>query len=238
LMMWVRAVWTEPNGEEEGVIPEVWVKDNMVHWSPRANATKAANKMQQPMMKAAQQLEVGVMCGRDMWKQNQNIFNNENCQNCEPLNSHFHLEKITSRHELKNLEGQLTDEGKKNLMMSCFVKIGGANLEDCVEKCDEKDSDKNNFEHIPFGILTVNNEDSPHCSSLIPVHSVSTFIIIEGGIVMDDVRDLPLAVCLFFGVSYALHLDYPKCMKNTFNFIQQVILDLGSKSLKQKLQTF
>ncbi|KAG7315362.1 hypothetical protein KOW79_021450 [Hemibagrus wyckioides] len=97
-----------------------------------------------------------------------------------------------------------------------------------------KESDKNNFEHIPVGILTVSDGDSPHCSSVIPVHSGSTFIIIEGGIVMDDVRDLPLAVCLVFGLSYALHLDY---MKNTFNFIQQVTLDLGSKSLNPKLQT-
>ncbi|KAA0705191.1 hypothetical protein E1301_Tti017778 [Triplophysa tibetana] len=48
LMMWVRAVWKEPNGEEEGVIPEVWVKDNMVHWPPGANVTKAAKEMRMP----------------------------------------------------------------------------------------------------------------------------------------------------------------------------------------------
>ncbi|KAI7793181.1 putative verprolin-like [Triplophysa rosa] len=48
LMMWVRAVWKEPNGEEEGVIPEVWVKDNMVHWPPGANVTKAAKEMRTP----------------------------------------------------------------------------------------------------------------------------------------------------------------------------------------------
>ncbi|XP_052420563.1 uncharacterized protein LOC127964403 [Carassius gibelio] len=47
-MMWVRAVWKEPNGEEEGVIPEVWVKDNMVHWPPGANVTKAAKEMRTP----------------------------------------------------------------------------------------------------------------------------------------------------------------------------------------------
>lgn len=46
--MWVRAVWTEPNGEDEGVIPEVWVKDNMVHWPPGANVTKAAKEMRTP----------------------------------------------------------------------------------------------------------------------------------------------------------------------------------------------
>ncbi|KAK3544053.1 hypothetical protein QTP86_000397 [Hemibagrus guttatus] len=49
LMMWVRAVWTEPTGEEEGVNPEVLVKDIMVHCPPGANVTNAANKMQQPV---------------------------------------------------------------------------------------------------------------------------------------------------------------------------------------------
>ncbi|XP_078109943.1 uncharacterized protein LOC144520128 [Sander vitreus] len=39
----------------------------------------------------------------------------------------FHLEKMNSRRELKNLERQLADEGKKNMM------IGGADLEDCVK---------------------------------------------------------------------------------------------------------
>ncbi|KAI2646862.1 Monoacylglycerol lipase [Labeo rohita] len=80
-----------------------------------------------------------------------------------------------------------------------------------------KDSDENNFEHIPVGFLTVHNEDSPHSPSSLPVDPVSS-IIIEG-------------VCLLFRLSYALHLDYPKCK------FMQVMLDLGSKSLKPKLQT-
>ncbi|XP_072568870.1 uncharacterized protein [Paramormyrops kingsleyae] len=45
----------------------------------------------------------------------------------------------------------------------------------------DQDSEENNFEQIPVGILLVDNEDSPHCSSLIPVRPVSTAIIIEGG---------------------------------------------------------
>lgn len=99
-------------------------------------------------------------------------------------------------------------------------------------------SDDNSFlEHIPFGILTVISEESPHSSLLIHTDSVSTAIVIEGDIVMDQIKDMPLAVCLLFGLSYALNLDYPKGMKNTFYFIQQVLLDLGAKILKPKLQT-
>lgn len=70
-----------------------------------------------------------------------------------------------------------------------------------------------------------------HCFSFIPVCPDSSAIIIEGGIVMEDVRDLPLAVCFLFGLSYAHLLYYPLC-----NFTQQVMLELGSNSLKPKLQ--
>ncbi|KAK1154857.1 hypothetical protein AOXY_G27871 [Acipenser oxyrinchus oxyrinchus] len=94
------------------------------------------------------------------------------------------------------------------------------------------------FAHTPVGLLTVIPEDTPNSSSnMLHLDSVSIAIIVEGGIVMKDIRDLPLAVCLLFGLSYALHLDYPNCMKNTFNFIQQVILELGQKTLKPKLQS-
>lgn len=54
---------------------------------------------------------------------------------------------------------------------------------------------------------------------------------------MDDLPNLPEALCLLFGLSYALHLDYPKAMKNTFDFIQRVMLGLGENKLPPKLQS-
>ncbi|XP_013885942.1 sterile alpha motif domain-containing protein 3 [Austrofundulus limnaeus] len=62
-------------------------------------------------------------------------------------------------------------------------------------------------------------------------------IILEGNIVMDDLANLPLAFCILFGLIYALHLEYPKYMKNTFCFVQQVMLNLGKKELPPKIQT-
>ena len=62
-------------------------------------------------------------------------------------------------------------------------------------------------------------------------------IILEGSVVMDELANLPQAFCVLFGLIYALHLDYPKCMKNTFNFIQQVMLKLGRSELVPKIQT-
>uniref|UniRef100_A0A3Q1IS12 Uncharacterized protein n=1 Tax=Anabas testudineus TaxID=64144 RepID=A0A3Q1IS12_ANATE len=65
---------------------------------------------------------------------------------------------------------------------------------------------------------------------------VSLKIIIKV-IVMNNINDLPKAMCILFGLAYALHLNYPKSMKGTFQFIQQVLLMLGHSELKPKLQT-
>lgn len=86
------------------------------------------------------------------------------------------------------------------------------------------------FSQVPVGILRVMTEDSP------PVIN-TTEIILEGQIVMDEIPTMSLGLCLLFGLMYALHLDYPKCMKHTFEFIQKVLLTLGKQKLSPKLQT-
>lgn len=55
---------------------------------------------------------------------------------------------------------------------------------------------------------------------------------------MDNMEDVLKAMCLLFGLTYALHLDYPPSMKLTFQFIQQALLKLGVYgALKPKLQS-
>ena len=88
-----------------------------------------------------------------------------------------------------------------------------------------------------MGVLTVVPEDVQLSPNQLHLDPVSTAIIVEGGIVMDDLQNLPEALCLLFGLSYALHLDYPKAMKNTFGFIQRVMLGLGEDKLPPKLQS-
>ena len=94
------------------------------------------------------------------------------------------------------------------------------------------------LECITVGVLTVVSEDSPHeGQSSVDLQPISTAINLEGGIVMDHIKNLPQAVCLLFGLTYALHLDYQKYMANTLNFIQTVMLGLGKKNLPPKLLT-
>uniref|UniRef100_A0A3B4V3G2 PB1 domain-containing protein n=1 Tax=Seriola dumerili TaxID=41447 RepID=A0A3B4V3G2_SERDU len=86
------------------------------------------------------------------------------------------------------------------------------------------------FSQVPVGVLRVMTDDMP------PVIN-SIAIILEGNIVMDEVPTTSLGLCLLFGLIYALHLDYPKGMKNTFEFIQKTLLNLGQQKLSPKLQT-
>ncbi len=91
-----------------------------------------------------------------------------------------------------------------------------------------KDSDDadNTFRDVDIRILLVDHEGS-----------ASLKIIIEGEVVMGNISDLPKAMCILLRLTYTLHLNYPKSMKLTFEFIQQVLLSLGHTELKPKLQT-
>ncbi|KAK7925095.1 hypothetical protein WMY93_007405 [Mugilogobius chulae] len=75
------------------------------------------------------------------------------------------------------------------------------------------------FGQIDVGILLVNPEGvSPPTADL---HPASLKIVLEGEVVVDKLKTLPDAVCLLFGLTYGLHLNYPKKIQNTLQFIQQ-----------------
>ncbi|KAL6457314.1 hypothetical protein MHYP_G00342770, partial [Metynnis hypsauchen] len=70
-------------------------------------------------------------------------------------------------------------------------------------------TDEDSYSQISVGLLCVDQEHPQHNPSKV-------VIILEGSVVMDDLTSLPQAFCLLFDLIYALHLDYPKGMKNTF----------------------
>lgn len=87
-------------------------------------------------------------------------------------------------------------------------------------------------------IVSLVGEGSP-LDPMDPLFEAETnCVIIEGTRVLDAIESLPEAFCLTFGLLYALHLDYPKKMRNTFEFVQKVMLNLGGESLRPKVQTF
>lgn len=102
-----------------------------------------------------------------------------------------------------------------------------SNLQSLVQASDDS------YQHVPVGILSLENEDVALQPLSIHLHPSSVGIILEGNVVMDNLDNIPQAMRLLFGLTYAL--DYPKCMGNTFIFIQQVLLGLGKEELKGKI---
>jgi len=83
---------------------------------------------------------------------------------------------------------------------------------------------------VTVGVLTVLPDDAPKKTpNTVYLEPISTAIVLEGGVVMDDIRDLPRAVCLLFGLTYALHLDYPKCMEKHSLSFKRSCWDWGKK---------
>ncbi|XP_028856475.1 uncharacterized protein LOC114802036 isoform X2 [Denticeps clupeoides] len=111
----------------------------------------------------------------------------------------------------------------------------GDNPTDFFKPCFDS-ADDHVFQDLDLGILLVEREGAVSPSSL-HLNPASFKIVIEGEVVMESIKDLPKAICLLFGLTYALHLNYPKPMKNTFQFIQQVLLMVGHTDLKPRLQT-
>ncbi|XP_066497026.1 sterile alpha motif domain-containing protein 3-like isoform X2 [Hoplias malabaricus] len=122
----------------------------------------------------------------------------------------------------------------RTLVLRGLPIILGDHPTDFYKACFD-DSDES-FHQLDIGILLVEQEGAVLSSSL-HLSPASLKIVIEGEVVMDNIQDLPKAVCILFGLTYALHLNYPKSMKNTFHFIQQVFLTLGHSELKARLQT-
>lgn len=68
-----------------------------------------------------------------------------------------------------------------------------------------------------------------------PVHfsPASTAIVVEDNLVISSIPTFADAFALFFGLMYALHLDYPKKLTHTFTFIQKILMGLDDgKPLK------
>lgn len=109
---------------------------------------------------------------------------------------------------------------------------GASNFYNTCNACDV-----DCWPQVSVGVLTVIDEEEPLIPNKLYLDPVSTAIIVEGDIVLDNLLNLPQAICVLFGLFYALNLNYPKGMRNTFNFIQKVMLGLGQNKLPPKLQS-
>lgn len=69
-----------------------------------------------------------------------------------------------------------------------------------------------------------------------PLHSPKNIkVVIDGTEVLNEVPSLATAVAMFFGLVYALNIQYPKKLRYTFEFIQKILMGLDEKKLSQKI---
>ncbi|KAK1903821.1 putative sugar phosphate/phosphate translocator, partial [Dissostichus eleginoides] len=111
---------------------------------------------------------------------------------------------------------------QRSVVLKGIPIVLGDDSRDFFKTCFDTTRDEA-LSSVTVGVLTVLSEDSPQEGpSSIHLKPISISIVLEGGIVMEKIKNFPQAVCLLFGLIYALHLDYPKCMANTLRFVQTV----------------
>ncbi|XP_030613060.1 uncharacterized protein LOC115799906 [Archocentrus centrarchus] len=91
-------------------------------------------------------------------------------------------------------------------------------------------SDEADIREVPLGLLLIraNSIDATFFSP------EKIAVLIEGNIII-DFPTLADAFVVLFALTYALHLNYPKCLANTFDFIQKVLMGLEDGKLKPKV---
>ena len=60
-------------------------------------------------------------------------------------------------------------------------------------------------------------------------------IVIDGTEVLREVPTIATAVAMFFGLTYALNIKYPKNLQYTLEFVQKVMMELGGKKMSPKI---
>lgn len=61
------------------------------------------------------------------------------------------------------------------------------------------------------------------------VEEIDFGVVLEEKIIFSSLNDFPKAVELLMGLLYTLNIDYPKCLRYTFEVIQKVLMDIGGR---------
>ncbi|KAI9531558.1 hypothetical protein NQZ68_039760 [Dissostichus eleginoides] len=142
------------------------------------------------------------------------------------ISEEFH--RITSK-DLLGMFGAAFDKHVPCLLKLYWARKGafGQKMEDLLEKLDEQDTDHEErlLRGVSVAILTVIEDDDAAISPI--VRDVA--VVLEGTIVLHDLPDLSTAFAYLFGLLYAMNIDYPKEMRYTFEAIQTIFYELGSR---------
>ncbi|KAI3364016.1 hypothetical protein L3Q82_010777 [Scortum barcoo] len=115
----------------------------------------------------------------------------------------------------------------------CLPALLGEDDSDVFKVCREAELRTSENSCSPMCILSIVLDDKEGNAVFLQPSEVN--IILEGRVVTSSIHSWPDAFMYLFGLIYALHLNYPKSMLNTFLFIQQVLLHIDGDKLKPKI---
>ncbi|XP_041841785.1 uncharacterized protein LOC121640158 isoform X3 [Melanotaenia boesemani] len=124
---------------------------------------------------------------------------------------------------LDSLNDAQSIEKKRDTVVCCLIGYLGERQEDLFHDCQEcEDHTDNTMKVIVKHNITAEEDPS------------DVSIVIEGNTVMEGCGSRTKACVLLMGLIYALNLEYPKQLKNTFETFQKLFLELdGAKLLKK-----
>ncbi|XP_060754203.1 uncharacterized protein LOC132864800 isoform X2 [Neoarius graeffei] len=116
----------------------------------------------------------------------------------------------------------------------------GEEMQKLLDSLDKENTDpeEQHTKGVRMAVLTVVEDDGGATAS---PHVEDFAIVLEECVVIHNIKNLPSAFSLFFGLLYVLNFQYPKELKYTCEIIQKVFLGLGddcsarAQSFKNKL---
>ncbi|KAI4830301.1 hypothetical protein KUCAC02_001941, partial [Chaenocephalus aceratus] len=146
------------------------------------------------------------------------------CQDCSSCTKHERRD-TTIHSLLESLDSENSNQNRRSaalLGLPYFMKEDPSNF---IKFCEATDSEEAAAVNgVDVGILIVTEEREP---AALPKNIADVAVILEGRIVLRKLRDLPTGFAVLMGILYSLNIDYPKGLKDTFEVIQKVIMDIG-----------
>ncbi|XP_057690566.1 uncharacterized protein LOC130914969 isoform X2 [Corythoichthys intestinalis] len=117
-------------------------------------------------------------------------------------------------------------EKKRDAVVCCLIDYFGEKREDLFYDCKECED----FTDKTIQVIVMHSNMAVEDPS-------DVSIVIEGNQVMEGCGSRTKACVLLMGLIYALNLEYPKRLKNTFETFQKIFLELDRDNLPKKVDS-